>query len=961
VFLLFPPSAPAQDPTLAYIHALQEQGYGDVAVDYLKTLQQGETMPSSLGDIWDLEMSRSLNAAARDAAYTSEDADKLSYQAQEFLSKFLQDHPDHPEALAALGTWGNFSRDRGLKYIRQAGETSNEKQKAKLYNDAREALQDARVKYKDALEKLQTRLATMPASKKTKPKTDKKSDPEPSPRDKLLETIESIHFQDALLSYYLAQTYPNPKDAARLGELRQAAKAFDDIFQRHRLEQSNLSLLCHMWEGKCREELGDLETALDIYDEVLARPLDLSATAAQRDVKLESLIAQVEQLRLRIVKKKSFIEYVSEATEWMKVYRKLNMTEGYQGLAMDLVENLLAQSMLVKTTREKNKHIADAMDVARDMMKIRGPYQKDFVLLYRKFAKSGGGTSEAKTLEEAVALAETAATAGQWEDAEANYAKALQFAEKTKPGGADRTAALREGLANAVFQQAREMIAAGKLEEAITAAGKVLDEYKNTSAAPMASALRVAVALNLFASAPAEAKEDALKRLTDFANFTIANWPGKPEADDARMNLGQAALVQDKPDEALKVFEAINPKSDRYPVAMLLAAKVYWNRYITARTGTNKVQAAADRQKAVKLSTESLAVQRKKLEADKALPKALIETQLLLAETEMEANKPEQAAALLQPLFDALKTAKTEDNVSLRIFASIIKAHLAAGDLEKAASVGAAVAELGADAPNVNAELLNVVRKLETQRLDAEKTIAQTTSVQQIEAAKSAQDSAQAKLDKIVPKLIGRKQLNPAGMVYVADMQAAAGSTAASRDLYEQVVKLAMENSVTAREYDKAVTRARSQLIGLLAKEGKYDEAARQAEELLKTHPNSLEPQMELGRIWQARAEKQPAHYKEAVAQWTKLRDMLKRSTTTLPEYYEASSCLAECLLAQATQSADKAAAAEKAQQAAKILEADLFLNPNLNGPATAAKYKALKQKASEILSRKDAGKKSGI
>ena len=57
------------------------------------------------------------------------------------------------------------------------------------------------------------------------------------------------------------------------------------------------------------------------------------------------------------------------------------------------------------------------------------------------------------------------------------------------------------------------------------------------------------------------------------AEFTATTWPAKPEADDARMALGQASIVGGKIDEALAAFEKVNPKSERYSNARHLLGK----------------------------------------------------------------------------------------------------------------------------------------------------------------------------------------------------------------------------------------------------------------------------------------------------------------------------------------------------------------------------------------------------
>ena len=85
----------------------------------------------------------------------------------------------------------------------------------------------------------------------------------------------------------------------------------------------------------------------------------------------------------------------------------------------------------------------------------------------------------------------------------------------------------------------------------------------------------MAAALNLYAEAPDDKKPAALEKLTKLAEFTEKNWPDRPEADDARMARGQAKLVVGQVREAIDIFERVNPKSERYPLAMYLAGQYY--------------------------------------------------------------------------------------------------------------------------------------------------------------------------------------------------------------------------------------------------------------------------------------------------------------------------------------------------------------------------------------------------
>ncbi len=64
---LYAGAASAREEPLRFIHALQRSGYGDMAVEYLDLLAKRPDLPPEIRDVWDLEMSKSLKAAAADA------------------------------------------------------------------------------------------------------------------------------------------------------------------------------------------------------------------------------------------------------------------------------------------------------------------------------------------------------------------------------------------------------------------------------------------------------------------------------------------------------------------------------------------------------------------------------------------------------------------------------------------------------------------------------------------------------------------------------------------------------------------------------------------------------------------------------------------------------------------------------------------------------------------------------
>ncbi len=143
--------------------------------------------------------------------------------------------------------------------------------------------------------------------------------------------------------------------------MKKAAKAFDDIFQRNRASAAGLTyvgLKAHLWHGKTAEELGDLQLALDIYDEVLANAPDPGEKGAASG--LEPLFAQVEYFRLLILAQQKPQEFLSEATSWLQYYRRLRQTDGYQAIALELAKATFALADRRHRPGESRTHLGNA-------------------------------------------------------------------------------------------------------------------------------------------------------------------------------------------------------------------------------------------------------------------------------------------------------------------------------------------------------------------------------------------------------------------------------------------------------------------------------------------------------------------------------------------------------------------------------------------------------------------------
>lgn len=951
---------------LEFLRALQERGYYDFAVEYLEMLQQAGDLPEELAEVYDLEMSKCLRGAAN-FAYDAKQAAEWMDRAQKHLDRFLAEKPNHPEAVSALVSVGSFSMDHALRLVRDAKslDKKDEKQAGQLLAQGRARLAEARKRFESALATLARRRSELPLpASPGKGRPAKENRQTALLRAQLEASIIEAQFQIGLVDYYTAQTYKDPKDAARLAALKRAAKVFNDIWQLRRVSESGdidvVGLQAHMWEGKVAEELGDQQTALDIYDEVLASEPDPAKPAP---LKLDPLFAQVNLSRLLLIKERSAERFLSEAEEYLTAFARKSRFDGYQGIALEYAKTLAEMAQKAEGA-EKTKLAKQALAVLNDMARVPSAYQAEAIQLRARLAGGAGALgdpSAARTFVEAVGVGDAALEASKWEMAAAAYRRALEIGDTSKDA-ASRLSKVKESLAWALYMSAAELYKANKFAEFRDAARKIAAEFPDTAVAADAAAMAVDAQLRLYASLPADQprqRAEALDLLTKLATEVETRWPGKPQADDARMALAQAALVRGEVDQALAAFEAVSERSERYPVALSLAAQTYWRRYLGEKQKgpqADKARMDADHSKALQQIRTSVERFRRVAEPGKPLPRPHLEAELLLAEIQLDAGEAKEAASVLEPLVGQIKAEKpaTLDLTMLRVFFAGAQAYLALGDVDRATEIGMILAELGADQPAINSLLIRFVRVLDGERRKAEAAVTEATAANDEKAHRQAVDRlrhTEQTIGKLLARLARRKEMAVTDLLYVGEQCAAVGLTQEASQLFQSVADLAQKGDATAQ---KLLPRARSRMIAQLRKEGKFEAAMDQVEQLVKENPRSLDAYMERARILQAWAERDPAQFDKAVAQWHFIRNLLEPSRRRFPrEYYEVIYNAADCLRIQAEKAAQEnqsSTAQARAADGAKLLFSALTLNPKLDGdPNTVARYKALLEKLKRL------------
>jgi tetratricopeptide (TPR) repeat protein len=933
----------AADFSLEFLKKAGEQGYGRVMVDYLTLLKDQSKLPSDLQEVYDLELARALRVAALRDAYNKEEREAWLTQSKEHLEKFLKEHADHPQVATAQVSFGDLALERGLGLLRLARSTKDKELITKYKTEARAAFAEALPRFNDARDRFDTRFHDMrDAFDADQTAGTRRRRAEEKLEDALFEWLDA-RFKTGLAEFYFAQSIEDEKSKDRAEALNRAAAIFDSIYQDNR--ESLVGLTAHAWHGKAADEQGENELATDIYEEVLANapdPGNLSQVTG-----LEGLFSQVFYFKALLeIKKGNIAEFVKTAPGFLKAYGAWRKFDGYQGIALEYVKALVEKAEK-SPGEEKTKLLREANSLLREMARTPSEHQADAILLGRTVGKAAGA-EDAGSVAEALALGEDAAKSGEWAEALKYYEQSLDLANKSSLQKDKKLIPDIEGALDQVrYRQAVILFQEGKMEEALSQAGEVAKRTESPAGA-QAAALAVSAALNLYAQidpAQEDAKAKALDRLTKIADFTIKSYPDKPEADDARISMGQAKLVQGQYADAIAVFEAVNPRSERYGVGLFLAGQTHWRLY----SGGEKADPAKGPERA-KQSEERLtaAVEAMRKEAaenpKEEPPRQLGEAELLLAEVLIETGNGTRAVELIAPQVQAVIAAKpTElDNIALRTFLAGVRAYIAQADFAKAAETANAMADLGADDARINRILVGLaaLMQAEWKKANAAAIEAQSGGDLTIKDAADARVKGTAEmLGTVLAKLLARQQIDVKSQLFMANTAMDIDRPDLGEPLFKSLLEKADNNDPEVPK--QVIPNCRARLISIVRKKGDFAEALTQVDKLLEENPNVLDFMMERGRILQAWAEQDDSKLSDAVQQWVGVRVKLSRMPRKPVEYYEANYNAAYCLYLESQKNKDP----KRALEATKLLNALLFTSPKLSGEDMVARYNDLLKK----------------
>lgn len=243
----------------AFLDALKARGYDDVALVYLKQLQESGQAPPEL----DAELDYRVGAAAFAEAATLSGARRaqLFGEADAAFEKYLKDNPDGKFALESHSGKARIAADKGDRLMDEARRNGvAEETRDEKLSLARVEYSAARKSFASAIKLSQTRVKTL-------------QNDEGGRVDELRAaqaTYLDLSMRYVTVLAQLARTYPEGSDEYKKG-LTDAGERFNKIFTSY--QKFAGAYKARLSEAQIDHELGDDDAALEILSEIGVLPL----------------------------------------------------------------------------------------------------------------------------------------------------------------------------------------------------------------------------------------------------------------------------------------------------------------------------------------------------------------------------------------------------------------------------------------------------------------------------------------------------------------------------------------------------------------------------------------------------------------------------------------------------------------------------------------------------------------
>ena len=878
---------------LLFIEQLRERGLYDQAVEYLNILRADPDQPANIKAVLDYEEGRTLieQAARSGDLVLRED---LLKEARGKLEGFVKANPQLAETREALVHLAKLLIERGHLAMLLSEDTADKAKKEAKVAEARGAFTEAHEAYAKAIDPLN-------AAHKKYAGFIPDGDPRKIERERIYAALLDAMLQKGVADYELAQTFPigSPE---RAKSLKEALAQFESLYKNYRTQFAGLA--AQMYQAKCYEENGDINSAVGIYKQLMEHG-DARLRGLQRNVGYFYIVA--------LSKRKQYALAADEATRWLTTYNRRDERRSPEGLGvmMELAKNIDAQIDQVSTA-ERPKAVSRIVESVSQVVRFASPFKKEALALLKKYKPSAAVRAEEiarLTFEDLTGKAEDAIGSQEWPRAITLLTAAVRKAEPAK--NPEKANMARYNLSFCYYMNKQYY-------ESAVLAEHYARRYPQGGQAAKSTEIGMQAWADAYSTYTDLDRIGALNRLIDLANYTLLTWPDKEQGDGARMNLGLIYLGMGQYDKAIEVMSAVRRRSSFWVNAENRLGSAHWAKSRALERRGDNTAAQAEAQKSI----DDLNVALKARYDANAGPTdpGLVGNVGDLATVLTETGKPADALKLLDPIIKA-QTVKSGSGYA-RLIEAQLKALITSGNVEPAIASMKALEQSGG--ASERAQLYFKLGKLLEKELESLKEKKNTAALSRMRTAYKT--------------FLTTLAASTSGQSYESLQWAGEGLL--TLDAYiesEKVLRRVLKDFTEDPQFLQQqggrakLLRTRLKLVSALRGQGNFDEANTIVNELMEQKPPYIETRFEKGMLLESEAAAGKGKWSTALGFWQKLAKDMERMRPRPASYFDAWYHVA-WILSQQKETA-------KAKQA---LSGVMRLSPSVGGPEMKAKYQGL-------------------
>jgi len=599
-------SATAGEPAEKFVTALAENGYFDVAIEYLDGAQTDELVDESYrkriqfekAKILILSISSERNADKREAKLN--EADRL-------LSSYSQQLADEDEKLEVVEIGANIKIKRAESYIAQsANQRLTENEKKDIQKKAQTLLDSARKQYQQARKTLRTRIENYQIDPE---------DPQSLAKKKSLQSSYiRVRTKLPLVTALIADTMPTGS-APQKQMLTEAVKENQDVYDDYSSQGAVFVFESAINGAKAAQKSGDHKTTLSMLEnvfflgdggverrlkksamlvaidswntlkpypfesvtELLAKPIGLLNRNEVRNPgwqRLQLEFGKAQLMTAEDLKKKGGAANAAKSRELNresgKIIRKVARASGpHREQARALIEqfNLSFAEQADDSDAKEIKTFVDAKEKGSEMISEIADLQNEISQAKRALASITDPAKKAQTLS---MVEENSEALGSKTSA------ALQLYEKALSLATEETA--RADINFIHYQRTICLFFQNKPLQSAIIGEFLLDKYPNVDWSKQASAYIINGYSALLQAAPADDRDYETEKLVSASREICKRWPGSDEASRAASKLTEISIKGDDAATAAEFFEQISQSwPAKNPLGAALGQKLWFN------------------------------------------------------------------------------------------------------------------------------------------------------------------------------------------------------------------------------------------------------------------------------------------------------------------------------------------------------------------------------------------------